>query len=694
MITVDRILEWSLVDGVATFAIGPDAPVSIVTWNAVTCVDAQPLVEVVTVDHGRSHSGRSYEGSFIGARLRYLSHEATADRMEIHQVDEVSGLHATSVLSAPSGASSLRSWTVLENGGSGVLLLQAVSSFAMGVDVDLDEASLLTGSGNWLAENRWSIAPARDVALVDYHDGAHPKGHPGAWQVASTGLWSTGTYQTTGGIVGHDDRVTLLWQVEHNGPWSYQLAIRPGGVALTLLGPTDLESHWLHSLVPGATFTSVPVALAMGEDFSAAVASLTRYRRAIRGRRARPAPVVFNDFMNTLVGDPTTDKLLPLIEAAAEVGAEYFCVDAGWYDEDSNWWDSVGEWTAAGNRFPGGFPLVMERIRQLGMLPGLWLEPEVVGVRSRIANELPPDAFLTRGGVRIEQFGRYFLDFANPIVRDHLDRIVDRLIAEYGIGLFKFDYNVTPGAGSDRDGLAPGVALLEHSRGLVAWHEQLLVRHPQLIVENCASGGMRSDYAMLRVLDLQSTSDQQDALLYPPIAASAPLSMAPEQAANWAYPQPEMTAEESIFTLATGMLGAYYVSGYLNRMTSAQREVVASAISVNKSLREIVAIASPIWPLGLPEWSAPWVALGLAFDDGALVTAWNREDAAASTVLSFPALRDRELVVSPVFPLDLQGWSFEWDARSGSLTVSTEIAEPTARVFRLARAREGILPSR
>ena len=58
--------------------------------------------------------------------------------------------------------------------------------------------------------------------------------------------------------------------------------------------------------------------------------------------------------MNCLMGDPTTEKLLPLIDAAAEAGAEYFVIDAGWYDdENGGWWDSVGAWEPAASRFPG-----------------------------------------------------------------------------------------------------------------------------------------------------------------------------------------------------------------------------------------------------------------------------------------------------------------------------------------------------
>ena len=100
-------------------------------------------------------------------------------------------------------------------------------------------------------------------------------------------------------------------------------------------------------------FTTVPVSLVAGTDRDSTFAALTRQRRALRKRRPVDdrMPVVFNDYMNTLMGDPTTEKLLPLIDAAAEVGADYFCIDAGWYAE-GDWWNTVGAWQPSTTRFP------------------------------------------------------------------------------------------------------------------------------------------------------------------------------------------------------------------------------------------------------------------------------------------------------------------------------------------------------
>src|SRR5262249_18673780 len=156
------------------------------------------------------------------------------------------------------------------------------------------------------------------------------------------------------------------------------------------------------------------------------------------------------------------------------------------------------------------------------------------------------------------------------------------------------------------------------------WLDRLLDRHPHLVLENCASGAMRMDYALLSRMHLQSTSDQQDYLRYPPIAAAAPMSVLPEQAANWADPQPELTAEQLAFVLCPGLLGRLYLSGRLDGMAEQQRRAVHAAIKVYKEIRADLATAVPEWPLGLPAWTDPWLSLALRSPDATYLAVWRR----------------------------------------------------------------------
>lgn len=167
------------------------------------------------------------------------------------------------------------------------------------------------------------------------------------------------------------------------------------------------------------------------------------------------------------------EKELPLVEGAARVGADIFCIDAGWYDStDGGWWDMVGEWQASTNRFgEAGLKGLADTIRAHGMGLGLWLEPEVIGVKSPLAQSLPDDAFFQRHGVRVCDSGRYLLDFRSPEARAHVTRTVDRLIDDFGAVFFKFDYNTVPGVGTDLDAESAGAGLLGHCRAYLDWLE-------------------------------------------------------------------------------------------------------------------------------------------------------------------------------------------------------------------------------
>jgi alpha-galactosidase len=691
---VVETLRWGHAGLAATLEIHPDRPVVLRELSAGPA-DApvrvsQQLVEVLVPGEGRGRASQRLSETAVGRRLRYAGAEQSRDgdwcELRVRLRDEVSGLAAEVSMRSPEGVSAVQTRVKVTNQGEEPVLLLAVASFAAGfLGRQASELDVLRASNEWCGENRWTTRPlsehVADLGLAEYEQ--HGRGR---YALTSSGTWSSGRYVPMGGLADRRTGQTWLWQIEHNGPWRWEVGDRVEGVYVALSGPNDLDHQWSQTLAPGESFTTVPVSIAVsGDGVEGAAAALTAHRRALlRPHPDRAAlPVVFNDYMNTLMGDPTTAKLLPLVDAAAEAGAEIFCIDAGWYDDDSGWWDSVGAWEPSRTRFPNGIKEVLAHIRDRGLTPGLWLEPEVIGVRSPMADKLPAEAFLQRGGRRVVEHGRYHLDLRHPAAVAHLDQVVDRLVEDLGVGYFKLDYNIDPGAGTDLDADSVGAGLLAHSRAHLAWLDGVLDRHPRLVLENCGSGAMRMDYAMLSRLQLQSTSDQQDVLRYAPIAVAAPLSVLPEQAANWAYPQPEMAEEEIAFTLCTGILGRLYLSGNLHRMTQDQAALVRDGVRLHQSLRADLIRATPCWPLGLPGWEDPWLALGLRAGESTHLGIWRRPGAVDSVVLSLPHLSGRELSVEIAYPSAMDGWTHSWNPRTAELTVTATLPAPTARILHL-----------
>lgn len=432
-------------------------------------------------------------------------------------------------------------------------------------------------------------------------------------EVYNTGNWSAKEYLPMGFLQNEDAGTGLIWQIENNGSWHYEIGDQNDHYVLNLSGPNEIQSHFSKCLQPGEAFESVPAAVGVSdEDLSSAFASLTRYRRLLRRPNTdnEKLPVIFNDYMNCLWADPTTEKELPLIDAAAKAGCEYFVIDAGWYDSGI-WWDSVGEWKESRERFPHGVREVTDYIRKKGMIPGIWLELEVIGIHSPKLKEFTDDCFFLRHGKRVYDRSRYQLDFRNPKVIAHANEVIDRVVNEYGVGYIKMDYNIEPGIGTEVNADSYGEGLLAHERAYLAWLDSVFVRYPELVIENCSSGGLRMDYALLSRCSIQSTSDQEEYEMYSQISANAATGVAPEQAAVWSYPLEDGDREETIYNMVNTMLLRIHQSGHLAKLSPERFALVQEGITCYKQIRQEIRRGLPFWPIGLAKPEDSWRAYGL-----------------------------------------------------------------------------------
>lgn len=645
-----------------------------------------PLVEVLVLGRGRgANQTRNLVNTVAGHDLRYVEHSHRKGALELTQITSDGSLEVRTIVELSPEASAVRFVSSARNLTAEPLVIEAFTPVALPVPFAVSETDVFTGSSSWCAENRWRRQPLGQAGVVD--DNSQRMAVLGSASLVQLG---TSTWTTDGalpvGVLEHRSGSAWAWQVEHNGPWRWEIDAAttvPDRCILAASGPTDLDHQARIELSPGEVTRSAALTIAFSDSgWQGAVAELTRHRRhtvssrtSERGRTA----LIFNDYMNTINADPTTEKLIPLIDAASEVGAEYFCIDAGWYDETGDWWPSVGEWKPSTTRFGStGLQGVLDHVVEQGMVPGLWLEPEVVGVDSPLADALPQEAFFSRHGHRVVEFSRCFLDLRSAAAREHLDETFDRLIA-MGVGFFKLDYNVTPGSGTDHETFSVGAGLAESNQAYLEWFEALRERHPGVLFENCGSGAMRQDWVQVSRFDLQSTSDQQDFMLYPPIAASAPMLLLPEQCGNWAYAQPEMSLEEIAFVHVTGLSGRSYFSGFVDRMDAEQKALVREAADVWKRIRDGRAESVPFWPTGLPAWEDEVLSVAFVTPGSMEIAVWNRGEATAAR-LSLPAeFAGGQLEL--VYPANAEPWDAAIDGEELALRIPTG---PTARLYRVS----------
>lgn len=593
-----------------------------------------------------------------GARLQFAGkHEEatpTGQRLTLVHKDNTLALEVESVYQSFTGAGLVRRHTRVTNKGNDPVGVDFVSSAMLQGLADPQrfdsELRIHLAVNSWMAEGQWHTFRPSELGFVE--------NERTSWSEASAfsvGSWSTEKYLPMAVVENTRLGLVWFWQIEHDGSWYWEISNvsergnRAEDVYAYLGGPDDLHADAWKNLQPGHSYETVPVAIGcLKGSFTDAVDALTTYRRVACKRQRKngdSCPVIFNDYMNCLWGDPTEAKELPMIQAAASVGCEYYVIDAGWYAEtDEDWSQTLGAWQPSKTRWPRGLKYVLDKIREAGMTPGLWMEPEVAGPRSTLA-EKPDDWFFMHHGKRFLKNSRYLLDFRNAEVRSYLNQAIDRMVRDYGVGYIKMDYNVDSLLGTDLHADSVGQGLLENNRAYLAWIDAILDRYPDLVLENCGSGGGRMDYAQLSHFQIQSVSDQENYLKMPAILTGASAGVLPEQAAIWAYPTAHSDADAAAFNMVNGITCRVHQSGRLDQVASDVLQKVRTGLEIYKTvLRKHTVKAVPFYPLGMPDItdSQSPVALGMRAPELTWIAVW-RLDGSSRVVLPVESKQPRIL---------------------------------------------------
>ena len=209
------------------------------------------------------------------------------------------------------------------------------------------------------------------------------------------------------------------------------------------------------------------------------------------------------------------------IKKAAEIGAEYFVIDAGWFGKGKEWWGSKGDWKENMTfGFKGRMREVSQMIRDAGLKFGFWLEIESAGNEADILEQYP-DYF-------IEYNGMYFLDFANPKACEYITDKVAELVERFDAKYIKFDFN--------QDMLCDKAekAFLDYHKGHRQVMRAIRERCPEVYLENCASGGLRMDLTDADLFDSYWISDNHSPYEGMRIYKETLRRMPPQMMEKWA----------------------------------------------------------------------------------------------------------------------------------------------------------------
>lgn len=212
----------------------------------------------------------------------------------------------------------------------------------------------------------------------------------------------------------------------------------------------------------------------------------------------RPRPVHYNCW-EAVYFNHNVPELKEIASRAAELGAERFVLDDGWFGERDDDTRSLSDWTVDPRKYPEGLDPLIAHVHGLGMSFGIWFEPEMINPDSEIHRRHPNWTL----GSEDQILGRHqkAINMSLPEVRDFLFERISDVLTNYDIDYIKWDHNrVLPTPDADQ------------ARGSYELIDRLIEAFPMIEIESCASGGGRIDFGILSRTHRVWLSDSNDAL--------------------------------------------------------------------------------------------------------------------------------------------------------------------------------------
>ncbi|MYV50151.1 alpha-galactosidase [Streptomyces sp. SID2888] len=560
----------------------------------------------------------SRPGGDRGSWWRFTGAAQDQDRaLRLEFTDDLLGLRTTLHYRTVPGTDVVLRWTELTCTGETEVRLERFDSAAVNVPVQ-GGARLTYLAGQWsqefqlkdvrLERGRFETESTQGSAGHAYHP----------WlAIQDAAAPAEGATPTYG--------IALEW----SGNWRITADAEPGGSVRVRAGRVPHEGAV--RLAPGATLVTPRLACAFSPDGLGGLARVWhRYERHLTGARIdRPRKVLYNSWEATGF-DVDAAGQLELARTAAELGAELFVVDDGWFTGRPDDRGGLGDWDPDPAEFPGGFDRFVEDVRALGLDFGLWVEPEGISPRSGLYAEHPEWVYRIDGRPATLVRNQLLLDLGREDVQDFVTGTLDRLLDSHAVSYLKWDMNRPPterGRPGHPAGPDPELHDLDaaHVAGYLRVLDHLRTAHPHVTVEGCAGGGARVEHATLARTDVVWPSDNTAPLDRLRIQYGYLHAHAPHTMSSWVTdapgifdPRPRSLAFRFVSSL-TGVLG---IGADIRRWTPEQRAEAAGWIARYKEIRDVVHHGE-VHLLGSPE--DPTCGIQYEEPGGArlVVAAWN-----------------------------------------------------------------------
>lgn len=506
--------------------------------------------------------------------------DGACETLRLKLRDAVHGLTVTLLYGVFAQADVITRAALLENEGSGPIRLDKAASACL--DLPFGPWELIHFHGRHCMERQPERVPlSHNIQTLRSARGASSHQHnPFAILAAPH------TTEETGECLG----AMLVW----SGNFKIECEVSQMQSTRLVAGVSDDDFSW--TLEPGGQFAAPEVLFCYSDQGLSELSA--RYHRFLQRHiirspwRDKPRPILINNWEATYM-DFDAQRIWDIARQARDLGVEMLVLDDGWFGERSDDSSGLGDWQFNEKKLGCTFDQLIGRVREMGLLFGLWIEPEMVCANTALYAAHPDWALSIPGRAPATGRSQLVLDMGRPDVVDYLYDLFHRLLAEHDIAYIKWDMNRNLTDVYSR-ALPPerqGEAAYRYMLGLYSLLDRLTRDFPQVLFEGCAGGGGRFDAGMLCYCPQIWCSDDTDAIHrikiqygtsfgYPPCAMGSHISASPNH----------QTGRSTLLSTraVVAMAGTFGYELDLQKLTDDEKEMVKAQIVRYKQLQPLL----------------------------------------------------------------------------------------------------------
>ena len=506
--------------------------------------------------------------------------DGACETLRLKLRDAVHGLTVTLLYGVFAQADVITRAALLENEGSGPIRLDKAASACL--DLPFGPWELIHFHGRHCMERQPERVPlSHNIQTLRSARGASSHQHnPFAILAAPH------TTEEAGECLG----AMLVW----SGNFKIECEVSQMQSTRLVAGVSDDDFSW--TLEPGGQFAAPEVLFCYSDQGLSELSA--RYHRFLQRHiirspwRDKPRPILINNWEATYM-DFDAQRIWDIARQARDLGVEMLVLDDGWFGERSDDSSGLGDWQFNEKKLGCTFDQLIGRVREMGLLFGLWIEPEMVCANTALYAAHPDWVLSIPGRAPATGRSQLVLDMGRPGVVDYLYDLFHRLLAEHDIAYIKWDMNRNLTDVYSR-ALPPerqGEAAYRYMLGLYSLLDRLTRDFPQVLFEGCAGGGGRFDAGMLYYCPQIWCSDDTDAIHrikiqygtsfgYPPCAMGSHISASPNH----------QTGRSTLLSTraVVAMAGTFGYELDLQKLTADEKEMVKAQIVRYKQLQPLL----------------------------------------------------------------------------------------------------------